>query len=329
MACVRWGIVGCGDVTEVKSGPGFQNATGSTLAAVMRRDARKAADYAKRHGVPRHYGRAEALIEDDGVDAVYVATPPSSHLDLALKVAQAGKPCLVEKPMAMSHGECRQMVAAFRKTGRPLFVAYYRRALRRFLRVRELLREGAVGELSSVHIAHYERLARGDAAHGWRFKPEISGGGLFMDLGSHGLDLLDFLVSPIKRVWGCAANTGGAYDAEDAVAASFEFESGIVGTGIWNFNADCSGDRITFCGADGELQCPVFSDTDILVRKGGTTTTHEFRNPAHVHQPLIQTVVDELLGGGACESTGESAARTGWVMDRCLQTYYEERNGTS
>lgn len=329
MACVRWGIVGCGDVTEVKSGPGFQNATGSTLAAVMRRDARKAADYAKRHGVPRHYGRAEALIEDDGVDAVYVATPPSSHLDLALKVAQAGKPCLVEKPMAMSHGECRQMVAAFRKTGRPLFVAYYRRALPRFLRVRELLREGAVGELSSVHIAHYERLARGEAAHGWRFKPEISGGGLFMDLGSHGLDLLDFLVSPIKRVWGCAANTGGAYDAEDAVAASFEFESGIVGTGIWNFNAGSSEDRMTFSGSDGELQCPVFSDTDILVRKGGATTTHKFRNPPHVHQPLIQTVVDELLGGATCESTGESAARTGWVMDRCLQTYYEERGGTS
>ncbi len=329
MECVRWGIVGCGDVTEVKSGPGFQNANASKLMAVMRRDVDKAADYANRHCVPRHYGHADALIEDAGVDAVYVATPPSSHLDLALKVAQAGKPCLVEKPMAMNHSECRQMAAAFRKTGRPLFVAYYRRALPRFLRVRELLREGAIGELSSVHITHYDQLARGEAANGWRFRPEISGGGLFMDLGSHGLDLLDYLVSPIKRVWGCAANTGGTYKAEDTVAASFEFESGIVGTGVWNFNADFSEDRMTFTGSDGEMQCPVFSDTDILVTRGGATTTLEFRNPPHVHQPLIQTVVDELLGWGTCESTGESAARTGWVMDRCLRSYYEEPDSTS
>lgn len=329
MECVRWGIVGCGDVTEVKSGPGFQKANASKLMAVMRRDVDKAADYANRHGVPRHYGHADALIEDAGVDAVYVATPPSSHLDLALRVAQAGKPCLVEKPMAMNHSECRQMAAAFRKTGRPLFVAYYRRALPRFLRVRELLRNGAIGELSSVHIAHYDPVARSEAASGWRFRPEISGGGLFMDLGSHGLDLLDYLVSPIKRVWGCAANTGGTYEAEDTVAAGFEFESGIVGTGVWNFNADYSEDRMTFTGSDGELQCPVFSDTDILVRRGGATTTLEFRNPPHVHQPLIQTVVDELLGRGTCESTGESAARTGRVMDRCLRSYYGERDPTS
>ncbi len=324
MERVRWGIVGCGDVTEVKSGPGFRNANASKLVAVMRRDVGKAADYASRHGVPRFYGQAEALIEDAEVDAVYVATPPSSHLELALNVARAGKPCLVEKPMARNHSECQQMVAAFRKSGRPLFVAYYRRALPRFLRVRKLLKEGAVGELSSVHITHYDPLARGDAAIGWRYRPEISGGGLFMDLGSHGLDLLDFLVSPIKRVWGCATNTGGAYEAEDVVAAGFEFESGIVGTGIWNFNADFSEDRMTFTGSDGELHCPVFSDTDILLRRGGETTALEYRNPPHVHQPLIQTAVDELLGRGTCESTGESAARTGWVMDRCLKSYYEE-----
>ncbi len=329
MEKVQWGIVGCGDVTEVKSGPGFQEAKSSKLVAVMRRDIDKAADYTRRHGVPRFYGQAEALIEDAEVDAVYVATPPSSHFELALKVARAGKPCLVEKPMAMNHGECQRMVAAFRERGQPLFVAYYRRALPRFLRVRELLLEGVVGELSSVHIVHYDPLARGDAASGWRYRPEISGGGLFMDLGSHGLDLLDFLVCPIKRVGGFAANTGCTYKAEDAVAASFEFESGIVGTGIWNFNADFSEDRMTFTGSEGEVQCPVFSDTDILVKKGGVTTVLEYRNPHHVHQPLIQTAVDELLGRGACESSGESAARTGWVMDRCLKSYYKERNLTS
>src|SRR5713101_4999361 len=149
---IRWGIIGCGDVTEVKSGPALQRATGSALVAVMRRDRAKAEDYARRHGVPRSYDDAAALIADPHVDAVYVATPPSSHRDLALAVAAAGKPCLVEKPMAMNHAECLEMVAAFHALALPLCVAYYRRALPRFLKVRELLADRAIGRLTAVHV---------------------------------------------------------------------------------------------------------------------------------------------------------------------------------
>src|SRR3954468_2626810 len=144
MSTIRWGIVGCGDVTEVKSGPGFQKAEGSELVAVMRRDAAKAQDYARRHGVQRAYDRAEDLIADPQVDAVYVATPPSTHAELALAVAAAGKPCLVEKPMARNHAECLQMVEVFAAQGLPLWVAYYRRALPRFVLVRDLLADGAI-----------------------------------------------------------------------------------------------------------------------------------------------------------------------------------------
>ena len=141
----RWGIIGCGDVTEVKSGPGFQKADGSGLVAVMRRDLAKAQDYARRHGVPRAYDRADALIDDPEVDAVYIATPPSSHCELTLAVAAAGKPCLVEKPMATNHRECLRMIEACAARGVPLWVAYYRRALPRFVLVRDLLAAGAIG----------------------------------------------------------------------------------------------------------------------------------------------------------------------------------------
>src|SRR5882757_10269989 len=103
---IRWGIIGCGDVTEVKSGPALQRATGSALVAVMRRDRAKAEDYARRHGVARAYDDAAALIADPDVDAVYVATPPSSHAAYTLAAARAGKPVYVEKPMALSHAEC-------------------------------------------------------------------------------------------------------------------------------------------------------------------------------------------------------------------------------
>jgi len=319
---IRWGIIGCGNVTEVKSGPGFQKAADSALVAVMRRDREKAADYAQRHGVPKFYDQAADLINDPEVDAVYIATPPSSHCQLGLAAASARKPCLMEKPMAMNHAECLQLVEAFRRAQTPLFVAYYRRALPRFLKVREMLQSGAIGRVTSVRILQHDRLAVGEAALGWRFDPAIAGSGLFMDLASHGLDLLDFLVSPITQVAGFAVNTGGAYKAEDATAACFQFESGVVGEGIWNFNADRWDDAIIFTGSTGQLRTPVFTDGDIVVRSGGDETVFELRNPPHVHQPLIQTIVDELLGQGQCESTGESGARTSWVMDRCLETYY-------
>lgn len=322
MATVRWGIVGCGDVTEVKSGPGFQQAAGSALVAVMRRDRGKAQDYARRHGVPRAYDNADALIADPEVDAVYVATPPASHASLALRVAAARKPCLVEKPMARSHAECAQMLDAFRQAGVPLWVAYYRRALPRFLKLRELVRDGAIGRVTTVHVQVTDRLATGDAAGNWRFDPGTAGAGLFLDLASHCFDLLDFLLGPITTAHGVAMNTGGAYAAEDVTAAAFRFGDRAAGTGLWNFNADAKTDLLTVTGSEGIAVSPVFSDTDLVVTRGGVREVIEVRNPPHVHQPLIQSIVDELRGRGRCESTGESGARTSWVMDQCLSGYY-------
>jgi predicted dehydrogenase len=321
MDLVQWGIIGCGNVTEVKSGPGFQKAEGSRLVAVMRRDRAKAEDYARRHGVPRVYDTAEDLIHDPEVTAVYIATPPSTHLEIALRVAAAGKPCLVEKPMAMTHAECVRMNDAFRAAGVPLFVAYYRRALPRFLEVRRLLDAGAIGPVTDVHVRVSEPLATGEAATGWRFDPAIAGAGLFYDLASHCLDLLDFLLGPIEEASGVAVNTGGAYAAEDVTAGAFRFRRGMVGTGAWTFNADRSVDTIVFTGPLGQLTTPVFTDGDVVIRRGVDEGILPLRNPPHVHQPLIQTIVDELRGGGRCESTGESGARATWVMDRMLESY--------
>lgn len=328
MAEIRWGIIGCGDVTEVKSGPGFQKATGSALVAVMRRDRDKAEDYARRHGVARVHATAAALVNDPDVDAIYVATPPDTHEPLALLAAAAGKPCLVEKPMARNHAECERMLAAFRAAGVPLWVAYYRRALPRFLKIRELLAADAIGQLTAVHIQVTDRLARGAAAANWRFDPAHGGAGLFLDLASHCLDLVDFLIGPIAPVAGFAMNTGGAYAAEDVTSAAFQAAGRVAGTGIWNFNADAKTDLMVLTGSAGTIITPIFADADVVVRPSSgedSAQTLRLRNPPHVHQPLIESIVDELSGRGRCDSTGESAARTSWVMDRCLEAFYAAR----
>ncbi len=323
METIRWGMIGCGDVAEVKSGPALQKAEGSTLVAVMRRERDKAEDYARRHDVPRVHASAEDLIDDAEVDAVYIATPPSSHCDLALRVAAAGKPCLVEKPMAMNHAECLRMVEAFRAARCPLWVAYYRRALPRFLKVRELLRARAIGQLTSIHVNVTAPLAVGDAAKAWRFNTDIAGAGLFLDLASHHFDIIDFLAGPITEAAGFALNTGGSYAAEDVTVAAFQIGDKLAGTGVWNFNAPVSADSIVFTGSEGDIATAVLADADVVVTRGGQPNLYRFRNPPHVHQPLIQTIVNELRGQGTCESTGESGARAARVTDLCLDSYYK------
>ncbi len=326
---IRWGIVGCGDVTEVKSGPGFQKVDGSQLVAVMRRNAALAEDYALRHHVPKWFSDADALIRDPDVDAVYIATPPGSHLELALRVAAAGKPCHVEKPMARSAAECDQMVAEFARARLPLFVAYYRRAQPRFLQAKELI-ETALGRVTNVHYQFTD--ARHAAPPGdlpWRLDAENAGGGFFLDIGSHTLDLLDFFFGALEDVAGHAANLASGYDVEDTLALSFRTPTGAPGTATWNFAGAVhpAEDFFQITGTHARLTFSTFGSEPLRLETADRPVREfPFTPPAHVAQPLIQTVVDELRGRGTCPSPGASAARTSRVMDRVLDSYYGGRN---
>ncbi len=328
---IRWGIIGCGEVTEVKSGPALQYAQDSHLVAVMRRDAEKVEDYARRHGVPRWYTDADALIADPEVDAVYVATPPGSHLEYALRACAAGKPVYVEKPMARSYRECTRMIEAFKKAGVKLFVAYYRRALDRFLKVKEIIDTGKIGLVTGItyrYIAPQHRALEASALP-WRVVASESGGGLFLDLGCHLLDLLDFLLGPLEAVSGLAANRASPCQVEDTVAMHFKTGEGAPGTASWNFaghTGHAPEDRLEICGTDGRITVSVFGVEPVLLSTRRGEESFAFTNPYRIQQPLIQTVVNELLERGTCPSTGESAARTSLVMDRVLSDYYRGRD---
>ena len=324
---IRWGIIGCGDVTEVKSGPALQKTRGSALVAVMRRDAAKAADYARRHGVPRFYSDARALVADPEVDAIYVATPPGAHLDGALLAAGAGKPCYVEKPMARHTPECDAMLAAFAAANQKLFVAYYRRALPRFVKVKELLDRGALGMMTGVsHRLATAAHASLDAANlPWRVSVESSGGGLFLDVGSHALDLLDFFCGPLAGARGHAARLASPGVTEDAVAMTFRTAAGAPGAATWNFASQVTEDTMEFRGTLGRISLSVFGSDPVRLETARGVELFDLPNPPHVQQPLIQTVVDELLGRGACPSTGESGRRTSAVMDAVLEDFYGGR----
>lgn len=328
MQTVRWGIIGCGNVTEVKSGPGFQKAHNSSLVAVMRRNGELAQDYAQRHGVPKWYDDAQQLIDDPDVNAIYIATPPSSHKEYTIMAAQVGKPVYVEKPMALNFGECREMIDACQEAGVSLFVAYYRRVLQRFLKIKEMVDAGAIGRVRFVHISLYQpaRPHYEDPEHlPWRVLPDVAGGGIYVDLASHQLDFLDYMLGPIQFAQGYAGSQAGAYPAEDIVSGSFVFESGIQGTGNWCFNAFEEVDRTDIVGDKGRISYSTFDDQPVELTTVAGKSEYAIGYPDHIQQPLIQTVVNVLLGTGHCPSTGESGARTSWVMDRMLDDYTENR----
>ena len=327
---VRWGIIGCGDVTEVKSGPALQNAQGSNLVAVMRRTAGLAEDYAHRHNVPRWYQRAEKLISDPEVNAVYIATPPGSHMEYALQVCRAGKPVYVEKPMARNLDECQKMVRAFENADLPLFVAYYRRALDRFLKAKGIVEAGQLGQITEIRYqyASQAHLEIDPKDLPWPVQAVHSGGGLFLDVGSHTLDILDFIFGPIAQVAGLAANMAKRSDVEDVVVMHFRTESGVLGVASWNFAAGLPSkqEEIEIFGTAGKLSLTTFGNRPVRLHIGQSVQEFASPQPEHIQQPLIQTVVDELLGRGKCPSTGKSGARTSGVMDKSLESYYGQRS---
>lgn len=319
---VRWGVLGVGDVCEVKSAPAMNIVRDSRLVAVMRRDTALAKDYARRHNVPQWYDNADDLIADPDVNAIYIATPPNAHKELTLKAAGAGKPVYVEKPMARNYLECQEMIAACADAAVPLYVAYYRRTLPHYLKIKELLESGAIGDVRYVRIELNQQLMPqvvSNLENNWRIDPEIAGGGYFYDLASHQLDFLDFALGPIEAATGFVANQAGEYAAEDIVSTTFRFESGVMGLGLWCFSTGrvSEKDLTTIVGSKGQISFASFGAGELIL----TTDEHgkevfEFDLPDHIQQFLIQSVVDDLLGRGTCPSTGVSAARTNRIMEQ-------------
>jgi predicted dehydrogenase len=235
--------------------------------------------------------------------------------------------------MARTVAECQSMIDAFRASQTPLFVAYYRRALPRFLAVRRAIENGEIGTIRVVSIVLQRPIAaaeRDPRTLPWRVRPEIAGGGHFVDLACHTLDFLDSVLGPIVEVGGIASNQAGLYPAEDTVAMHFRLGSGPLGVGRFCFAAGAAADEVLVTGSDGEIRFATFADEPLRIRgASGETRFESIAHPDHIQQPLIQAIVNELRGAGpASPSTGESAIRTTWVMERALESFQRREPGS-
>lgn len=319
MESIKWGIIGCGDVTEVKSGPAFNKVNGSSLVAVMRRDKYKAKDYALRHGVPKWYADARQLIEDPDINAIYIATPPLYHEEYAIAALEAGIPVYLEKPMALNEASCQRISDVAVRNNVRLVVAHYRRALPLYTTIKELINSGAVGEVRFVNLQLWQPPKSGIIARSevnWRVDPALSGGGLFHDLAPHQLDLMLDYFGEIKQASGVSANQGGLYHADDIVSGGIVFKSGVFFKGLWCFNVctEAAKDHCEIVGAEGKISFSFFGNRYVLSRNG-TEQPVDFMMPQHVQQPMIEKVVDYFLGEGPNPCSGEEAIAVMRIMD--------------
>jgi len=317
---VRWGIIGCGAVTEVKSGPAYQNTDGFEVVAVMRRNKDKAIDYARRHNISKHYFNADDLIADTDIDAVYIATPPDSHKFYALKVAKAGKLCCIEKPIAPCYADSLEIYNAFEKKGIPLFIAYYRRSLPRFNKVKHWLDEGTIGEVRHIqwHLSKPPNLLDLSGTYNWRTDARIAPGGYFDDLASHGLDLFTYFLGEIEIANGIATNQMGLYSAKDTIVGSWIHKGGVTGDGSWNFGCYQREDKVEILGSAGKIVFSIFNEEPIILLNSQGEKKLEIPNPRHIQEFHVSNIKGHLEGDKKHPSLGCSGLHTSWVMDKIL-----------
>lgn len=300
MNTINWGIIGCGDVTEVKSGPAFNKVENSRLVAVMRRNGEKAKDYAERHKVPLWYDNADDLLNNEAINTIYIATPPSSHLEYALKALKLNKNVYLEKPMALNANEAKQICDVLRSSNAKLTVAHYRRQLPMFLKVKQLIDDGEIGEVRCADIQLLQPLKTDMITvteDNWRANKSISGGGYFHDLAPHQLDLIYYFLGDYKAAHGFAINQSKTYDAEDVVNGIIELKNGIQCRGLWAFNVNDSSnkDELKIYGSLGEIKLSIFGN-QIEITKNGNFKCLKFKHPENIQHPMIEATVNYFLG---------------------------------
>lgn len=298
---IRWGIIGAGNVTEIKSGPGFYKNENSQLLAIMRRDERKAKDFAERHNVSLWYNDAHALLANPDVDAIYIATPPLHHKEYALAALAAGKHVYIEKPVTMNAKECDDIIAAQRAATRKVSVAHYRRFVPCFRKFHELIQQGAIGKpllarIDMLRSVNDHLIAKTD--ENWRVNPAVSGGGLFHDLSPHQLDLLLSWFGPAVDAKGFGTNQAGLYPADDCVLGWARLQSGIEFQGRWHYAVPkhLERDLCEIIGTEGSISINFFGEQVIHLHNLNGQQSFRIPNPLHIQQPMIEQVNAYIRG---------------------------------
>jgi predicted dehydrogenase len=316
---IGWGVLGGGNVVEFKSGPAFWIPGKSRVVAVSRRRHEDAEKTAAALGAERAVTSIDDLVSDPMIDAVYIASPPGLHFDAAKACCEAGKAVYIEKPFTTNSGDAKALVEMFASRNIDLFVAHYKRALPKFKRLKSMV-ESEIGQVICFDF-HLSRRLADDVKHAWLFDPAISGGGKFVDIAPHSIDLLVYFFGQAVDMWASARHLKAPNGREDCVVLGLLFKDGVCGTLNYNFLSPQKSDRLSIFGTEANLHFSVHGDLKTEVeRQDGRRFAIELSTPAYVEGPMIEEVVNALLGDGGNPCTGSEAVETVRIMEFALSS---------
>jgi hypothetical protein len=327
MEQIKWGLIGCGKVVENKSGPAFNTVDKSSIYAIMRRNLDKAKESAKKLKAQKYYDNIDDLLADNEINAVYIATPPGLHLEQAIKCCKYKKPTYIEKPFARNYKEALQITKIFEDAGIPLYVAHYRRALPKFIKIKEILESGKIGKICEADFRLNRKYNYEEIHNTWLYNVELSGGGKFYDIAPHSLDIMVYLLGKFTQVNGIATNNNKEYSVEDMVVMQFKTELGVIGTANFNSLSLDKKDKMIIYGTKGKIEFSMHGNTPIIITTENNEEILDIDNPKIIQENMIENVVNSLLTGEHLNTcSAKEALETYRIMDIVLEKYYNGRN---
>jgi len=324
MRTLGWGIIGCSEIAAKRFVPAVNQIREARLVAVLSRDLARAQQFADRHGIERAYADRAAFLRDPEVEAVYVASPPYRHCAEVLAAAEAGKHVLCEKPLALTGEECRRMVDACRRNGVRLAVAYPRRYYPKVQKARALLEAGAIGQLvaARVFLAGWDNPDPSEI-RAWRLVKALAGGGPLMDVGSHRLDLLAYLLGEPVDVLALADRLVHRYEVEDSAALLLRFRSNnhlVQVSAAFHWNLGVRRDEFELLGTQGSISLTPLDGPDLVLRVGRDEERASFPPAANVQLPLVEDFTRRVLAGQDARFPGEEGMKASLMIDAAYES---------
>jgi len=304
---LSWLVVGVGDITRKRVLPAILAEPRSRLAGIVTRDPAKAEPY----GVKAWSDLDSALAGSDAT-VVYIATPVFLHAPQTIAALRAGRHVLCEKPMALNYAEAIDMQRASADTRRTLGIAYYRRMYPKVDRARELIEAGAIGRPVFAEATSHNWFNPLGTSRAWLADPKRSGGGPLRDIGSHRIDLMNYLFGKPIRAIGHSSTLVHPLQVEDNATVMIEYEGGVRGVVDVRWHSRVVRDEFRVRGTDGEIDLSPLNGPE-LVHPGGVERIAAAEN---LHYPCVEDFVSAIVRGILPRSYGEGALAAEWVMEQ-------------
>jgi predicted dehydrogenase len=316
MAVLRWGLIGCGDIARKRVAPALRDLENCRLAAVSRARVDLAEPFAREFGAGRWYGRWQDLLQDEQIQAVYIATPPHLHEEQTVAAARAGKHVLCEKPMALDPQSCRRMIAACRKNNVRLSIAYYRHFYPVLARVKEIIASGMIGKVVMAEIRAFENYRpEADDPKYWIARKGQGGGGPLMDFGCHRIEVLLNILGSVSRAWGSNGRLVTDWEVEDTSVALFEFQSECRGLLAVSRAVEEPQDTLDIYGSVGSVHIPVLNSGGMRIYTSEGERREEHPPHENLHLPYINAVAQAFLENREPPVPGEIGLRVAEIIE--------------